>query len=290
MALSSSFADFSLAELFQLIDRGKKSGCLTVCTLPNIKVLGSKSEYYYIWFRQGQLVAVANKLNHHGLLEKMNKRGLINEKIIKNILQNSPNSSTKLLPLGLQLKTQGVLSSEDLNLLFASQLQQVRKLFETQQGVFQFDAKAELPLNEMTGLSIRAIEVALMVLRVLKNWSALADALPDRNSAIETIAPANSQLHLHPLEWQVWEFANGSATLTAIASQLNQTIAIIQQTAFRLMLAGLVEEVPFVPPSSELQDRSISASLAARKSQNSRSLTISSAFLQNLVGFLRSKT
>lgn len=97
-------------------------------------------------------------------------------------------------------------------------------------------------------------------------------------------------MHLHPLEWQVWEFANGSATLNAIASQLNQPVAIIQQVAFRLMLACLVEEVPFIPPSSLLNDYSINASLTARKTQQSRSLKISNAFLQNLVGFLRSKT
>jgi Domain of unknown function (DUF4388) len=286
MTLSSSFTDFSLAELFQLIDCGRKSGCLTVCTLPNIKILGSKSQYYYIWFRQGRVVAAANKLNHQGLIEKINQRGLVKEQTIKNLYE----SAKVDIPLGLQLKTEGILSAEQLNLLFASQLQQVRQLFEIQKGVFKLDSKAELPTNEMTGLSLRAIEVALMTLRVLKNWAVLADALPDKHSAIESIAQGQPQVHLHPLEWQVWEFANGSATINAIASQLNQPVAVIQQVAFRLMLACLVEEVPFVPPSSILNDDSINASLAARKTEAARSLKISNAFLQNLVGFLRSKT
>jgi Domain of unknown function (DUF4388) len=286
MTLSSSFTDFSLAELFQLIDRGRKSGCLTVCTLPNIKILGSKSQYYYIWFRQGRVVAAANKLNHLGLIEKINQRGLVKEQTIKNLCE-----SAKLdIPLGLHLKTEGILSAEQLNLLFASQLQQVRQLFEIQKGVFKLDSKAELPASEMTGLSLRAIEVTLMTLRVLKNWAALADALPDKNSAIESIAQGQPQVHLHPLEWQVWEFANGSATINTIASQLNQPVAIIQQVAFRLMLACLVEEVPFVPPSSLFNDDSINDSLTARKTEAARSLKISNAFLQNLVGFLRSKT
>jgi Domain of unknown function (DUF4388) len=286
MTLSSSFTDFSLAELFQLIDCGRKSGCLTVCTLPNIKILGSKSQYYYIWFRQGRVVAAANKLNHQGLIEKINQRGLVKEQTIKNLYE----SAKVDIPLGLQLKTEGILSAEQLNLLFASQLQQVRQLFEIQKGVFKLDSKAELPTNEMTGLSLRAIEVTLMTLRVLKNWAELADALPDKHSAIESIAQGQPQVHLHPLEWQVWEFANGSATINAIASQLNQPVAIIQQVAFRLMLACLVEEVPFTPPSSRINDYSINASLTARKTEAARSLKISNAFLQNLVGFLRSKT
>ncbi len=286
MTLSSSFTDFSLAELFQLIDRGRKSGCLTVCTLPNIKILGSKSQYYYIWFRQGRVVAAANKLNNQGLLEKIYQRGLVKEQTIRSVCE----SVNLNIPLGLHLKTEGILSAEQLNLLFASQLQQVRQLFEIQKGVFKLDSKAELPANEMTGLSLRAIEVTLMTLRVLKNWAALADALPDKNSAIESIAQGQPQVHLHPLEWQVWEFANGSVTINAIASQLNQPVAIIQQVAFRLMLACLVEEVPFIPPSSLLNDYSINASLTARKTEAARSLKISNAFLQNLVGFLRSKT
>lgn len=285
MSLSSSFTDFSLAELFQLIDQGRKSGCLTVCTLPNIKIIGSKSQYYYIWFKQGRVVAAANKLNNNGLIEKIVQRGWVKEQATKNWLTQAQAET----PLGLHLKTQGVLSAEQLNLLFASQLQQVRQLFEIQKGVFKLDSKAILPASEMTGLSLRATEVALMALRVLKNWAALADALPNPNSAIESITEAKSQLHFNPFEWQVWEFANGSMSLNAIASQLNQPVAIIQQAAFRLMVAGLVEEVPFVPPSSLLNDYSLDSNLVARKAKQAQPLKVSTAFLQNLVGFLRSK-
>lgn len=63
MSLSSSFTDFSLAELFQLIDQGRKSGCLTVCTLPDLHAPQSKSQYFHIWFRQGRVVTAANRLS-----------------------------------------------------------------------------------------------------------------------------------------------------------------------------------------------------------------------------------
>lgn len=294
MSISSSFTDFSLAELFQLIDRGRKSGCLTVCTLPDLKINGSKSQYYYIWFRQGLVVATANRLNGNGLVEKIEQRGWMTKQT-----QDKVSSIAKTnIPLGLDLKTQGVLSAEQLNLLFASQLQQVRQLFEIQKGVFKLDSKAVLPVLEMTGLSVRATEVALMSLRVLKNWAGLADALPNAGSAIESITQVKSQLHLNPFEWQVWEFANGSVSLNAIASVLNQPVAIVQQAAFRLMVAGLVEEVPFIPHFSAFQDYpmesdSLNTSLTTKKTRESREskpLTVSTSFLQNLVGFLRSKS
>ncbi|MBA3922343.1 MAG: DUF4388 domain-containing protein [Nostocaceae cyanobacterium] len=68
MSLSSSFRDFSLAELFQLVDQGRKSGCLTVCTLPSAEVADSKTHYYYIWFREGRIVAAAHRLDGKGLV------------------------------------------------------------------------------------------------------------------------------------------------------------------------------------------------------------------------------
>ncbi|MBW4601643.1 MAG: DUF4388 domain-containing protein [Calothrix sp. FI2-JRJ7] len=280
MSLSSSFTDFSLAELFQLIDQGKKSGCLTVCTLPNLKVIGSKSQHYYIWFRQGNVVAATSKLNGLGLVEKIVQRGWVNERTLKRLRLQAATDT----PLGLYLKTLEILSAEQLNLLFASQLQQVRQLFEIQKGVFKLDSKAILPTSEMTGISLRATEVALMALRVIKNWAALADALPNATSAIEGITLAKTQLHLHPLEWQLWEFADGFVSLNTLASQLNQPIATIQQVAFRLMVAGLVEEIPL---SSHSQ--SFDGYMSTYSPQKSQPLKVSTSFLQNLVGFLKSK-
>lgn len=288
MNLSSSFTDFSLAELFQIIDKGRKSGCLSVCTLPDIHSPESKSQYYYIWFKQGRVVAAANRLNGQGLIYKIAQRRWLNQSFLEQYRQTF--SMDK--PLGLYLKAQGLLNNEQLNLLFASQLHQVRQLFEIQKGVFKLDSKAPLPVQEMTGLSLRAIEVSLIALRTIKNWKILADALPDASSAIRSIAQSKPQIHLHALEWQVWEFANGSVALSAIASQINQPIALVQQAAFRLMLACLVEEVPLMASTPELSDYPVDLnlvnSLESRQSPIMETIKISTSFLQNLVGFLRS--
>ncbi|MGI8504309.1 MAG: DUF4388 domain-containing protein [Hassallia sp.] len=289
MSLSSSFTDFSLAELFQLIDQGRKSGCLSVCTLPDLHAAGSKSLHYYIWFRQGRIVAAANCLNGQELVSKIIKRKWCNP------LKENVSRSAIRTPLGLELKTEGLLRAEQLNLLFASQLQQVRQLLEIQTGVFKLDSKATLPWTEMTGLSLRATEVALMALRALKNWEVLADVLPDVSSGIKSITQNKPQFRLNPFEWQVWEFANGTVDLSAIAFQLNQSTLIVQQAAFRLMLAGLVEEVSLPQCTPELnnypmEDNWVNPSnFGQKKAPDPNMLKVSTALLQNLVGFLRSK-
>ncbi len=292
MSLSSSFTDFSLAELFQLIDQGRKSGCLSVCTLPDINAPQSRAKYFYIWFRSGRIVAAANRLNGKGLVSKIAQRNWVEAQIIETI---SGKGSTTI-PLGLQLKTEELLSAEQLNLLFASQLQQVRQLFEIQKGVFKLDCKATLPMSEMTGLSLRATEVTLMALRVLKNWQVLESALPDTESGIRNINQNKPQIRLNAFEWKIWEFASGDISIKDIAAQLNVPNIKIQQAVLGLMLVGLIEEVPQITSNSatyhydmDLTWVSKYGSRAARKHQESLTPQVSSSLLQNLVGYLRSK-
>lgn len=292
MSLSSSFTDFSLAELFQLIDQGRKSGCLSVCTLPDINSAESKAKYFYIWFRSGRVVAAANRLTGRGLTSKIAQRNWAQPEVIETIYSNGSTTT----PLGLQFKTQDILSAEQLNLLFANQLQQVRQLFEIQKGVFKLDSKAALPMSEMTGLSLRATEVTLMALRVLKNWKVLEDALPNQESGIRSITENKPQIRLNTFEWQLWEFASGDISIKDIATQLNQPTIKIQQAAFRLMLVGLIEEVPSITSNyleyhydMDLTWVSKYGSRAAKKYRESQAPTVSSSLLQNLVGYLRSK-
>ncbi|MEB3220228.1 MAG: DUF4388 domain-containing protein [Nostocales cyanobacterium 94392] len=291
MTLSSSFTDFSLAELFQLIEQGRKSGCLSVCTLPDINSPESRAKYFYIWFRNGRVVAAAHRLNGRGLVAKIAQRNWTEPQILEAIYSN-----TSTTPFGLQLKTQEVLSAEQLNLLFANQLQQVRQLFEIQKGVFKLDCKASLPMTEMTGLSLKATEVTLMALRVLKNWQVLEAALPNVESGIRNITQNKPQLRLNAFEWQIWEFANGDISIKDIAVQLHQPAMKIQQAAFRLMLVGLIEEVPSITSNSDSYNYDMDltwvnkyGSRAAKKYQESQTPQVSSSLLQNLVGYLRSK-
>ena len=145
------------------------------------------------------------------------------------------------------------------------------------------------------------MEVVLSGLRTLKNWQALADALPTPDSAIQNITPGQPQIRLNAREWQVWEFAKGTVSLQDIAIQLNQPTATIQQAAFRLMLAGLVEEIPLIVCKSSLPSpvddldmldpaTSFSDLLDKHKSEAAEKSRVSPSLLQNLVGFLRSKS
>ena len=165
-------------------------------------------------------------------------------------------------------------------------LQQVCALFQLKDAQFKFEQNAPIPAREMTGLSAPATEATLMGLRVLKNWDALVDKLPDPNGGLVSAITGQPHYRLDSLEWQVWEYTKGTVSLKAIAQQLRLPIEKVQQIAFRLITIDLAEEVPLVVGSFSTQ---AVEPLPAQLIDESERNNVSSSFLQNLVGFLRSK-
>jgi hypothetical protein len=144
-------------------------------------------------------------------------------------------------------------------------------------------------MAEMTGLTASPREVTLAGLRVLQNWDILHNKLPEAISGLVSTLTDKPKLHLNQLEWQVWEFANGSVSIQDIAKQLQLPTEKIRQVAFRLMVAGLVEEVPLlVEKSLQITDFEM-PQLGVNEKVNIAQNPVSQSFLQHLVGFLKSK-
>ncbi len=282
MCVTGFLIDFSLPEIFQLLEQGNKTGLLTLRALPDSQA--SKSRVHYIWVRQGRIVAAANRLDHQGLVSLIEQRKWISDRVFDKLVHWCCPISE---PLGLYLKNQGVLQAEQLKRLFTVQvLQQVCALFQLKNGTFEFDQNVSIPTRETTGLSIPATEATLMGLRVLQKWDALADKLPDPNEGLISIITGQPQYRLDSLESQVWEYTNGTVSLYAIAQQLLLPVEKVQQVAYRLITVGLAEEVPVLTttePTPSVEP------LPAQLLEEAEKQNISNSFLRNLVGFLRSR-
>jgi hypothetical protein len=290
MTVTGYLADFSLPELFQLLEQGNKTGLLTICTL-NDRVNVDRRNHH-IWFSQGQILAAGNSLDQQGLMRLIAQRGWMGDRAVSRLAQTCQIHT----PLGLCLKNQGVLTAEQLKLLFYTQvMRQVCALFALPDGWFQFDPKAPLPVSEMTGLIATATDVTLAGLRALKDWNALAEKLPDPSSALVSVVEGKPNLRLNPNEWQVWEFTNGTMALKDIAQHLNLSVAKAQQIAFRLIVTGLAEEMPMVvaPPPSDFDlatsDLPEPQCIPGADPVAAGIAPVSHSFLQNLVGFLKGK-
>ena len=284
MTISGHLADFSLPEIFQLLEQGSKTGQLSIQEKSNQS--SHKGKTFHIWFKQGHIVAAADRLDGQGLLSMIQQRGWITARVASRITEVCAINQ----PAGLCLKAQGLLEAEQLKLLFSQQvLHQVCKLFELKEGQFEFDNKTPFPSAEMTGLTASPKEVTLAGLRALRDWTMLQNKLPESASGLASAVTGKPQLRLNQLEWQVWEFANGNAPIQAIAKQLQLPIEKIQQVAFRLMVVGLAEEIPWVTETPAQTSYLDIGMLAAEKKSDPAESIVSQSFLQNLVGFLKGK-
>ncbi|MBD2188351.1 DUF4388 domain-containing protein [Pseudanabaena mucicola] len=287
MAITGSLSEFSLPEIFQFLDQGQKTGVLTIRDPQDIRT--GKPFLRYIWLHGGRVVAAGDRLDNQGLAQLIEQRGWINDRnrneVDRLIRENAP--------LGINLKSLGILQPDQLKLLFSIQvLRQVCALFQIETGQFRFDAKVDLPKAEMTGLSLPATETTLMGLRSLKDWKTLQSKLPEPNSTLFNIISGDSPLRLDAHENQILRFADGATSLKKMANQLQLPIEKVQQIAFRLVVVGIVEEVPDIDMGVVANNVPVDMNGEVNATQvvNTPERTeISNSFLQSLVGFLQHK-
>src|ERR687886_2801590 len=149
MSITGHLSDFSLPEIFQLLEKGHKTGLLTLH--PELSAQ-EKPQSHYIWVYQGRIVAASNRLDHQGLVKLIEQRQWVSDRVFDKLVHWCCPLSE---PLGLYLKNQGVLRAEHLKQLFNVQvLQQVSALFHLKEGHLKFDQNVRTPTREMTGLSV----------------------------------------------------------------------------------------------------------------------------------------
>ncbi len=284
--LKGNISEFSLPELFKMMGEGNKTGllCLTYNSSSSANEFNSiPTNNYYIWFKEGEIVAASNRLDGKGLISLMSRRSWIDQDKLSSQLASL--KSVKI-PLGSLLKSQQLIKDQELEMLFKMQVsRQVMPLFGIKEAPFKFYENVSAPLTELTGLSINTQDLMLRSLRALRDWSILQNKLPARESTLVNTFEGNSYFSLDEWEKRIWELAPQHFTLHEIARKLNLHITKVQQAAFRLICIGFVEEVPIVLASN--QPMELKTSSTPEKSTDNQLL--SKSYLSNLVSFLRNQ-
>ena len=243
MTIRSRLEPFSLPGLFQVIDGRNKSGRLIVKT-QSANPTSQLKAIYLVWFQDGYIIAVSDRLNYRGLIELIEKLNYLSPVITQKLRTLCPPG----VPLGVYLSRNKLLTKEKLNFIFQLQLHQLYNLFQLESGQFQFDESFELkdklftiPWLEMTGHRIRTIQAAMHALRLAQNWSKFQDYLPAATSGIRSLVK-QPRVKLLSLERAIWNQADGNTSLNEIALNNQQSIQTIQVTALLLILLGLLEE------------------------------------------------
>jgi hypothetical protein len=283
MSLAGYLSEYSLAEIFHFVQDGNKTGVLSI--EPDLGASKFIKDVHYISFQNGRIMSVENGigLGNRGLLKMIAQRKWISTEQF-GLLETQVNLLTQ--PLGTYLKSRSMLDTEQLTLLFNSQvIATACKLFEIHHGRFKFDPQARLNYAEMTGLSLAAQEVALLGLRMLKDWTGLRSKLPMPEFSLQRFA-ADPKLRLDNQELQVWKLSVGEISIAAIAKQLGLEVDRVQQIGFRLISIGLMQEVAIElaqPPVNKMMD------LPQPVITGASNAPVSASFLGNLMSFLKKK-
>ncbi len=278
MTLAGYLSEYSLAEIFNFVHEGSRTGLLEIAPAPN--ALPAPNEPRFIWFEAGRTVAVTSGLDGKGLLMTIGQRKFMSPDQIESVA-----SQLSLLPqpLGIYLKSRGLLDADQLKLLFNSQtIAPVCKLFELKNRQFQFDPTRS-PLNsELTGIGLPAQEVGMLGLRVLKDWSSLSAKLPDPDYAIQRWSAQQPSFRLDRHELQLWKLADGEITLARLAEKMEISIDLVRQVSFRLSSFRLIQEIPNEPIVPTNEDIAVPVLEPGFKNP-----PVSKSFLGNLKNFLK---
>jgi Domain of unknown function (DUF4388) len=278
MSAKGYLCDLPLPEVLQFLQDGKKTGLLSVQSLPTS---GEVAKYYFIWLYKGRIVSAVSRLDNRCFASLLHRRRYVTALMITRLIRRCPPD----MALGSFLRSKGVLQTEQLKTIFATQvIQQVCGLFKLSNGVFNFDAQAPLPKVEMTGLSLPATEVTLPGLRALKDWSALQHKLPQPQMGLKSLGNGKPHVRINQIEWRIWSLTDGNTSLAQIATQTNLPIIEIQRIAYRLITVGLAEECPLVVASPRVEELQPAFSNVSTSQSASK---LSKNFLKNLMGYLR---
>jgi Domain of unknown function (DUF4388) len=279
MALAGDLSEYSLAEVFNFVHQGSRTGLLSISPSENATTIATNS--HYLWFESGRIVAVTAGLDGQGLLGTIGQRKLLPPEQIEQLR----NQSTRLFqPLGIYLKSRGLLDAEQLKLLFNSQvIAPTCKLFALKSGQFKFDPQVQPNNAETIGISLPAQEMGLLGLRMLKDWSGLSGKLADRDYALQRLSSQPPSVRLDRHELELFKLADSETRLTKLADKMGISIEVIQHISFRLSVFGLVREIPTEPMQPAI-DPEIAVPILGNPQANP---AVSASFLGNLRKFLK---
>ncbi len=221
-------------------------------------------------------MAASQRLDGMGLLQLLQRRSLLQSSLLPRLLRQCPPK----VALGQFLLERSVLTARQLQSLFASQtLQNTCTLLQASDVRFAFYPAYPFPYWEMTGVKIRATDIALPSLRMIKIWDALTEKLPRLDSGL---TPARGQVphyRLNSKEKWVLRLAAANHSLTEIAAAMKLPERDVQKIGFCLIFVGVANELPLIHLAK-----------ADKQTQPPAPAQVSPAFLGKLSHYLQQKS
>lgn len=233
MALVGNLRDFGLSEFLYLVDRGYKTGRLT------LQKPGDRAELY---FQNGKLVYATHFNQDERIGDILVRMGRLSREQCNAALRiqhtQEPNK-----PLGAILVQRGMVTLEEIHKCVRLQIEEITYgLFGWHEGDFRFEPDVSPPPESVT-IPLSIENIIMEGTRRIDEWARIKDRIP----SLDVVVRFSDQPHekakgvnLTPDEWRVFARINGVYSIRQIAQQTALGEFEVARIIYGFLSAGLV--------------------------------------------------
>ncbi|MDY0341886.1 MAG: DUF4388 domain-containing protein, partial [Coriobacteriia bacterium] len=241
MALRGNLKDFSLPDVFQLVQLSGKTGVLRVVS-PDAE--GS------IWFRDGDVFFAQSNWRHDLLGARLVSAQRITPAALKRALEIHASESGSRR-LGEILVSEGYITQQMLETFVQEQIEDtIFDIMRWDEGDFDFEALPEV-VHEDIGLAVSVENIVMEGSRRLEEWNRIKKKVPSADMVFKmATAPGEGtfEISLKPIEWNLLLLIDGTRSVRELALHVRSTDFEVSRVIYGLLSAGLLE----VPSDDEV--------------------------------------
>jgi len=237
MALRGNLKDFSLPDVFQLVQLSGKTGVLRVVR-PGAE--GS------IWFRDGEVFFAQSNWRHELLGDRLVNAQRITPAALERALKIHKAEDGRRR-LGEILVDEGYITQQVLESFVQEQIQDtIFDIMRWDEGDFDFEVLPEV-VHEDIGLSVSVENIVMEGSRRLEEWNRIKKKVPSPEMVFKmATAPGEGtfEISLKPVEWNLLLLIDGTRSVRELAEEVRSTDFEVSRVIYGLFSAGLLEVAP----------------------------------------------
>jgi len=235
MALRGNLSDFSLPDVFQLVQLSRKTGVL------RIHKDGAEGS---VWFREGDVFFAQSNWHRELLGHRLVAAGRITTAALAKALEIRRTEPSGGRRLGAILVDEGYISQNVLEAFVQEQIQDtIFDLMRWDSGHFDFEVLPEA-VDEDIGLTVSIENIVMEGSRRIEEWNRIRKKVPSTDMVFKmATAPGEGtfEIALKPTEWNLLLKMDGTRTVGELASSLGKTDFEVARIIYGLFSAGLLE-------------------------------------------------
>lgn len=243
MALRGNLRDFSLPDVFQLVQLSGKTGVL--------RIAGPEAEGS-IWFRDGEVFFAQSNWRREQLGERLVAAQRITPAALARALELRSTEPEGGRRLGEILVNEGYITPQVLETFVQEQIQDtIFDLMRWDEGDFDFEVLPDI-VHEDIGLSVSVENIVMEGSRRLEEWQRIKKKVPSTDMVFKmATAPGEGtfEISLKPVEWALLLLIDGTRSVRELAVETHSTDFDVARVIYGLFSAGLLE----VPADDEIE-------------------------------------